>query len=539
MNSPCLAVGLVSSLAMLPFFAPVSNASSLEFAQDTYEMNELDRRVPITLLQVGTANDEMRYRVRAIGGTADPSRDFDYSISCAYASDAECSLSPSSISSFEVWPKDDGIPEGDETLVVELHVVSGGTVGARNRATILIHDGAPTIYAVSGGVGRENTGSVKLLIERRGSRNQPATVDYHTLTDGTATAGLDFNPQAGTIRFEPNERWKEVEVPVLNDGLVEAHETVRFELSNPSQGTALGQTIGDSAIVDDEASANLDLNFRPAYGAYGAYGGGNVEVQPDGKILVGGPHWIDRMGSRESGLSALVRLNPDGSLDTSFRVSSNEDASNFRIALDEHGKMLISGFLDQIDGVPRRWLARLLPNGRLDPAFVPAAEALVGLDAPPAIAALHAGRYLLWGDPIGLVGLRIDGSMDEEFNRNIALQADLFRRSLRQVAEQADGRLLCVGEEIVEDKVKSALIRLNADGTRDAAFGPITGVSAVLPLADGRTVISSAVGLVRLTSLGVVDSTFVQDPKIAAVPLAEVNGKLYGAVVLWNEGLRL
>jgi uncharacterized delta-60 repeat protein len=104
--------------------------------------------------------------------------------------------------------------------------------------------------------------------------------------------------------------------------------------------------------------------------------------QPDGKLLLGRTvSWGEVYNTNSTVKSALVRLNTDGSVDSSFSSDMSIGVSGLEgglqqikidaIALQPDGKILIGGFFTRVNGQPRSLVARLLPNGVLDAEFVP------------------------------------------------------------------------------------------------------------------------------------------------------------------------
>src|SRR5262249_59371666 len=63
------------------------------------------------------------------------------------------------------------------------------------------------------------------------------------------------------------------------------------------------------------------------------------------------------------------RLNPDGTLDPSFDASAQARNIVFCLALQPDGKILLGGSFSQINGQPLGGIARLNPDGTLDPDF--------------------------------------------------------------------------------------------------------------------------------------------------------------------------
>ena len=94
-----------------------------------------------------------------------------------------------------------------------------------------------------------------------------------------------------------------------------------------------------------------------------------VTVANDGKIVVGG-------STDFSNSTGLARLNANGSVDTTFSVGNNGiNSVVVSGAVQPDGKILISGYFTAVRGVTRNRIARLNPNGTLDTTFDPGAGA--------------------------------------------------------------------------------------------------------------------------------------------------------------------
>lgn len=335
---------------------------------------------------------------------------------------------------------------------------------------------------------------LRFVVWRNGDRSQPCSVEYRTLAGGTATPGLDFLPQTGVVAFAENEQFREVAVPIQNDGLVEGPiESVRVELLNPSPGMAIGESVGESFILDDELPATLDVEFRTSVGASAfavspSFGGSAFAVQPDGKILACGGEYGYQIGSRKS---AVVRMHPDGRLDSLFYVDAQEWTGHVGLALAPDGGIMIYGGVSFVEGLPRFGIARLQLNGRLDRTFVPAAEAAnFFADGSGQVIVLRSGRVLLWqlGDALPRMGaLRRDGSLDEEFTRKAVQALDSFT-AVREFIELRDGRLLCVAGSGTGEAQLQSLLMLREDATLDPGFKPVSAefIARPLPFSDGR-----------------------------------------------------
>jgi uncharacterized delta-60 repeat protein len=99
-----------------------------------------------------------------------------------------------------------------------------------------------------------------------------------------------------------------------------------------------------------------------------------LAIQDDGKILVAGEPFTEYDGNP---VGSIVRLNSDGSLDESFNMGLAENSDGFStaqiysISVQDDGKILVGGYFDIFSGVTVSGLVRLNSNGSLDESFTP------------------------------------------------------------------------------------------------------------------------------------------------------------------------
>jgi len=105
------------------------------------------------------------------------------------------------------------------------------------------------------------------------------------------------------------------------------------------------------------SDGSVDSSFDP--GAGPNFSVWAITVQNDGKVLIGGTFQAVNGTSRNH----IARLNPDGSLDTSFDPGPGADNTVLAIAADNSGKIFIGGSFSQYNGLPRDRVARI--NGDL------------------------------------------------------------------------------------------------------------------------------------------------------------------------------
>jgi len=105
---------------------------------------------------------------------------------------------------------------------------------------------------------------------------------------------------------------------------------------------------------------------------------GGVALQPDGKIIVGttlfGRFVDEQSGSLGFYTRGALRLNPDGTLDRTFRCDVTMPASAAQMAhadMIPDGRIFLSGLFGSVDGKPRPNYAVLQPDGTPDDSFQP------------------------------------------------------------------------------------------------------------------------------------------------------------------------
>lgn len=237
-------------------------------------------------------------------------------------------------------------------------------------------------------------------------------------------------------------------------------------------------------------------------------------------------------------LCALAGLAHGQSLDAGFNADVNGEVR--AVAVLPGGQIALGGNFSTVAGQSRQALARLHHDGTLDAAFTAAADTAVW-----AVAAQADGKLLLGGGFAQVGGLphsgigriNADGTVDGTFNPEV--RNGTGHGVVKAMAVQPDGKIL-VGGQIytVNGVARTALARLNADGTLDAAFAPsLTRAPASTPpqvlalavLPSGKILLGGqfdTVGgqprtnLARLNADGSLDTGFVQDANDAVHALA-------------------
>ncbi|MEC5164915.1 putative delta-60 repeat protein [Flavobacterium sp. PL11] len=154
-------------------------------------------------------------------------------------------------------------------------------------------------------------------------------------------------------------------------------------------------TINSNRIIRLLTDGSIDPTFNVGMGADGIIE--VIYIQPDGKILLGGrfTHF------NEYPYNKLVRLNTDGSVDSSFSIGTGIDKNVYTIALQSSGKIIIGGSFLNYNGFSAKRIVRLNSNGSYDSSFITGAgfskgeirTILVQLDDHLLIGGTFSGTY--------------------------------------------------------------------------------------------------------------------------------------------------
>ncbi len=150
--------------------------------------------------------------------------------------------------------------------------------------------------------------------------------------------------------------------------------------------------------------------------------GGDIYVQADGKILCTGDHLLNNQwGINASGHYSLLRVNPDATLDSTYRYRQT-DGTIWTLVPTTEGRFLLSGEYNTYEGLPEGRILRIWPDGSLDSTFH--SDIIKGyaqcLVEQPNGRILAGGQFVFPNDPdtLHMIRLLANGSLDSSFNNH-------------------------------------------------------------------------------------------------------------------------
>jgi uncharacterized delta-60 repeat protein len=287
----------------------------------------------------------------------------------------------------------------------------------------------------------------------------------------------------------------------------------------------------------------------------------NVAVQPDGRIIVVGGEF-----GGDSPAFFVARYTTNGSLDPSFSgdgkatYSVGGESASFNgatsVARTSDGRIVVAGIAS-----PGTWLIRLLPDGTLDTSFSSDGTVFTGISGE------SEAQLAIQGDDKVVVSIsdfnftvqryNTDGTLDTGFGGDGEVQTSFGTdpATTKAVAIQPDGAILVVGQYPSSEfstgaSPDFAIARFTTAGTPDGSFSAdgkllvdfgdtVDSAELIGFQADGKIIVGGEVvapdagpafyvGLVRLTGAGELDLSFSGDGRA----LVEFGGpESYGLVL--------
>ncbi|MUG95780.1 hypothetical protein F7734_26855 [Scytonema sp. UIC 10036] len=274
----------------------------------------------------------------------------------------------------------------------------------------------------------------------------------------------------------------------------------KFALTRYNTNGSLDNNFGSSGkvITSITNSSNYDDN--------------SVVLQADGKILIAG---AALNGSNTD--FVVARYNADGTTDTSFGtngqvmtpIGSSSDKS-YSIALQSDGKIVTAGYIEYSNSRDYA-VVRYNPDGSLDTSFGSGGKVITpvgnsyGYDVCFDIVIQSDGKIVAGGyafsgssEDFALVRYNSDGSLDTSFGTGGVILTPIGNHTDRiySLAIQSDGKIIAAGEANSD----FALARYNSNGSLDTSFGSggkiitaldgFSSIQSIAVLPDGKIVAS-------------------------------------------------
>ncbi len=281
------------------------------------------------------------------------------------------------------------------------------------------------------------------------NRNQFARLNPNGGIDPTFNIGTGPNADVISMRVQPDGKI------VIGGG---------FGFYNSVSRLRIARILPDGSV---------DMSFNPGTGANNIVV--STELQPDGKILIGG--FFTTYNGTSS--NRLARLNSDGSYDGTFNIGTGANGSVYATPVQTDGKIIVAGTFTTFNGVSYNRILRLNADGTIDNSFT------IGTGASGSIyvALIQPdGKIIIGGQFTSYNGtarkniarLNSDGTLDLTFDPGTGVNNNINTISL-----QSDGKIIIGGQFSNYNGIaRSGIARVNTDGSLDLTFNPGNGINS-------------------------------------------------------------
>lgn len=275
--------------------------------------------------------------------------------------------------------------------------------------------------------------------------------------DPTFNAGLGFN-------------WTVYSIAIQNDGkiLVGGYFT---EYNGLPVSNYIARLNVDGSVDNTFSSIHLENFCIQNYGGFGLFQDPPViEIQTDGKILVGLEEW------------GLFRLNQDGSLDNGF-IQGNRGYGNSsirKILIQSDGKILIGGTWFNTGGR----ICRFNSNGSDDPTFNDGTGVNGGISdmiLQPDGKIVIGGSFTYYNgiNQNCITRLNSNGAVDNNFNIGTGIDYAGGSTQVNRLALRTNGNIIveAYAATFNGNYINSNPFCLNSDGTLNSSFN-VPGITS-------------------------------------------------------------
>jgi len=352
-------------------------------------------------------------------------------------------------------------------------------------------------------------------------------------------AQSDFTSQAGSVTFPANVSPPQqlIKIPITQDNQVKFDRDLLLQLYKP-----IGVT--PDALFGNISTCDLTIGFttEPAGAVDTAYNTDNnaltsppnnanpgangevfaVAIDPNsGESYIGG-NFNAYNNNSSAAQNFIAKVDINGQLDASFNTGSGFDAAVAALSLDASGNIVAGGQFHSFNGSLYNGIARLLPNGTVDPTFNPgygANGAVLATAIQPDGKILIGGSFSSYNltNVSGIARLNVDGSLDTSFNPGSGVAGSVY-----SIVVGTNGEVYIGGSFTnVAGYSVNNLASLNSNGSFNSGFAVGSGLDApvsCMAYTNGQIYIGGGFtelgnlaigpGVARLNANGTVDPSF-------------------------------
>jgi len=263
----------------------------ISLSSTVYNASEGDGTATITVKRAGEGNGQITVNYATSDATATAGSDYTATSGTLTWTDGQTGNK-----TFTVSITDDSSKENPERLNITLSNVSSGGTLYQPSAELYIADNEATVrYADAYLSVSEGDGTATISVERVGSTSGAISVDYATISGGTATASTDYTTTTGTLNWASGVGGtKSFTVTIADDSTFESTEYINLQLSNAvstsidSANHALYINDNDSSVRVQSTDYSVNESDGTATVSVMRIGGSSGAISVDYATVAGG-----------------------------------------------------------------------------------------------------------------------------------------------------------------------------------------------------------------------------------------------------------
>jgi len=418
----------------------------------------------------------------------------------------------------------------DQKILINGAFTSVSSSTRANLARVLSNGQVDTSYVVGTGINTATAGLANVFsLDNSGNvyLGGPFTIysgsTVNRFVKTTPSGAIDGTFISGSIAFNGQS----------SRGFNSAVRAVLVSGSNIYMGGdyTTYQTPTINYLVKLDNTGAIDTTFNVGIGPNNTVT--SMVTQSDGKILIAGSAFTTYSGSSST---RIARINTNGTRDATLISGAGLNGVAYDMKIQPDGKIVAAGTFTTYSGSTNSGIVRINTNGTKDTTFnvgVGSTGAInqLALQSDGKIIAIGATTAYSGSSNAGIVRINTDGTKDTTFNMGSGFNTT----SVLTIGIQSTGKIIVGGNfSIYSGSTNNYIVRINTDGTKDTTFNIGTGfgangIVALKVLADDSIIAygsfttysgSASPRIVKLTPNGTKDTTFAPTTGFTANPVS-------------------
>jgi len=247
----------------------------------------------------------------------------------------------------------------------------------------------------------------------------------------------------------------------------------------------------------------------------------DLKLDSNGKVVVGG-QFTAYKGSTQNN---LIRLNDNGDKDTTFNIGTGFNNIVNTLAIANDGKIYAGGTFTTYSGSAINRIIRINTNGTIDTSFnvgtgTNSEVKSISLQSDGKVLVTQGSGTYSGSNASGIFRINTDGTRDTTFNEGTGITSGFVSFALIQ----SDQKIIAGGTfTFYSGSSSNRIIRINTNGTRDTTFNVGSGfngdgMTGVIDPVSGKSLIGGSFTtysgstrncIVRLNTDGTIDTSFI------------------------------